>query len=266
MSEISSANSSLIGVGGEPLRDLVQQTLHERLTPINEILNRVADQGELDGLASDELRKSTDEAIAALKFYDQWLPLRRSMWIKKQLKRLRGANQTVSHRDVLQDWLKQSQSRFVTPVMIASIEQEREAALAANTVAYERIVRDQRFSRRCDKLVKKVSLLEGDRLKSAAGRFGGFVIERIQRRCEQLFAILSAGSTTSASDSGMAENLCEAHLECARLSALLELLSGLIASEAINRLRSMADLLQERLREFTDLVLVQTQLRSRVDQ
>ena len=101
----------------------------------------------------------------------------------------------------------------------------------------------------------------------------------------------------------MAENLCEAHLECARLSASLELLDavskltrsvsegdstgdfptpsltlrvsqpvlkqpsvGLIGSESITRFRSMADLLQERLREFTDLVLVQTQLRSRVDQ
>jgi CHAD domain-containing protein len=174
------------------------RTLQSRLGVVLRFLPLAAERAEEDTNYIHELRVWTRRAAAALDLYQDLMPRRRFLWMKKQLKRVRRAANDARDCDVLIERLRKKQSSRGAKRWLEAVRAEREEAQQAVVGAYERLGRGHRFARRIDKLLERVRSRTKEKAGAASARFKDWAQERLRPLVEQFFAAVPSDRTDEA--------------------------------------------------------------------
>src|SRR5262245_21087180 len=168
--------------------DVAVRTLEGRLGAVLYFLPLAVEKADEDAEYVHQLRVWTRRATAALRLYEELLPRRRCLWLKKQLKRVRRAANNARDCDVLIERLSKKQSGRGAKRWLEVTRAERAEAPTAVVAVYERRGRDDCFSRRIDKLLERVRSQGEEKATSEIDRFGVWARTHIRPMVERFFA------------------------------------------------------------------------------
>ena len=143
-------------VRGDRTRKITVRALRKLLKSVRHYLPLAATKAATDVEYVHNLRIWTRRATAALKLYDEFLPRRRAVWLKKQLKRIRQATGDARDLDVLAQYLTQDPAHPMLKRCMKRIRAMREKAQEPLLAVRKRLKRDNRFNRQIKKLLRRV--------------------------------------------------------------------------------------------------------------
>lgn len=242
------------------LSDVARRTLQNRLGAVLQCLPLAAQKSQEDVEYVHQLRVWTRRATAALNLYDEQMPRRRFSWMKKQLKRIRRAANVARDCDVLIHRLAANHTQRGTKRWLKAVRTERAAAQKAVVAVYERLGHGNRFAKRIDKLLQRVSFLGEEQSKAEATTvcFGDWGRECLRLLVEQFFAVVPADQTDEAA-------MHRFRIRGKELRYALELFAGVMPDEIRTKLYPTIAAMQERLGEINDLVTAKAWLQKKVE-
>jgi CHAD domain-containing protein len=233
------------------------RTLRDRLGAVEYYLPLAAEQAEDDVEYVHQLRVWTRRATAALRLYQEVIPRRRLRWLKKQLRRIRRAANDARDSDVLIQRLKQKAPGRGTRRWLKAALADRAEAQGVIVAVYDRLRRDDQFTRRIGKLVERVTSRGGEQGRQAP-RFGGWARERLRSAVERFFSAVP-------SDPKDAAALHQFRIRGKQLRYLIELLAAAFPDGLRTEVYPVIEAIQDRLGDINDLATAQTKLREKIE-
>jgi CHAD domain-containing protein len=247
------------GVSPEDLiSDVAVRTLRGRLSAVQAYLPLAAEKSDEDIEHVHQLRVWTRRAAAALQLYEELMPRRRLAWLKKQLKRIRRAANEARDCDVLAERLKKQRSNWKAWLWLEAVHVERAAAQEAIVAVSDRLERDNRFSRRIDKLLERARSRARERAAFAAPRFGDWAHERLKPFVDQFFASAPLESIDESS-------LHQFRIRGKELRYAMELLAAVFPEEFRSDLYPAIEKIQDRLGQINDMAAAKARLCRKIE-
>jgi CHAD domain-containing protein len=205
-----------------------------------------------------QLRVWSRRATAALNLYQELIPRRRLVWMKKQLKRVRRAASDARDCDVLIERLMRKPAGHRAKRWLEEVRAERAEVQNALVAVRERLERGDRFARRIDKLLQRVRSRGEDESGAAATRFRDWARKHVRRAARRFFDAIPA-------DKAHAAALHQLRIRGKELRYLIELLSGAFPCPLRTRLYPTIEAMQDRLGEINDLATATARLRHKIE-
>jgi CHAD domain-containing protein len=238
--------------------EVALRTLEGRLDAVRHFLPLAAKQAEQDSEYVHQLRVWTRRASAALRLFDDLLPRRRAVWMKKQLKRLRRATNEARDCDVLLARLVGEHAQPLAESLLDETRTRRAAAQLPLVVIYQRLKRKNRVDRRIAKLLHGVRLVDKNTSKADEQRFGDWARARLYPMVESFFEVMPVeGAELTA--------LHHFRIRGKQLRYAMELLAPAFAAEFRQKLYPAVENLQEKLGAINDLAMTQQHLEEQLE-
>jgi CHAD domain-containing protein len=238
--------------------DVAVRTMEGRLGAVLHFLPLAAERADEDTEHVHQLRVWTRRATAAVGLYEDLLPRRRGSWLKKQLKRVRRAANDARDCDVLIGRLSKRSSGRGTNRWLEATQAERAEAQKSIVAVYERLVHDDRFSRRICKLLDRVRS-RGEESAGEIEPFGAWAHSHLRPMVEQFFA---AVPSDHADEVGLHRfRVCGKHLRYA-----IELLAAAFPEQLRTEFYPAIEALQDQLGEINDLATAKARLVRKCDE
>jgi CHAD domain-containing protein/uncharacterized protein Yka (UPF0111/DUF47 family) len=233
--------------------DVAVRTLRARLAAIQHYLPLAAEMAEEDVEHVHLLRVWARRAAAALKLYAGLLPRRRTVWMKKQLKRLRSAANDARDCDVLARRLTQDHTHAEAESWANKVRAQRAEAQKPIVEIFERLKRDECFDRRVTKLLRRVRPRSKHGHRPEDQLFGDWARASLRPLIEAFFAAVPVDGTDMAA-------LHAFRIRGKELRYGMELLAGAFGPDLREKLYPLVETLQDRLGALNDLATAQTRL------
>jgi CHAD domain-containing protein len=234
------------------------RTLQGRFGVILQMLPLAAEKAEEDVEYVHQLRVWTRRATAALNLYEELIPRRRFLWVKKQLKRLRRTANDARDCDVLIGRLKEKFLNRSASRWLEEVRAERAEAQKALVAVHKRLRRGRRFERRIDKLLERVRVRNEGNAGAAAARFADWARGHLRRLTERFFAAVPADPADQAA-------LHKLRIRGKELRYAMELLVGAFPGALLQtRLYPAVEVMQDRLGELNDLAMAKARLQHKI--
>jgi CHAD domain-containing protein len=244
---------------GDRTSEVCARTLRGRLGAVLHFLPLAAKKSEKDIEQVHQLRVWSRRATAALGMYEDFLPRRRSAWMKKQLKRVRRAANEARDCDVLLGRLqKKKQPGRAAKHWLAALRAERRDAQKAIVAVYRRLARGKCFARRIDKLLERIRPRRGESVAPTDVSFGDWARQRL-------------GSVVEGFLSGIPEDrkdeaaLHQLRIRGKELRYAVELLAGAFPNELRTKIYPILGEMQDRLGRINDLATAKTRLQEKIE-
>jgi CHAD domain-containing protein len=255
----TSAETWLEGVSPEDRTGAVAaRTLQSRLEAVLRRLPLAAEKAEEDVEYVHHLRVWTRRATAALHLYEELIPRRRFLWLKKQLKRVRRAANDARDCDVLVGRLRARPSGRGVKRWLEQVRAERAEAQKALVAVHARLGHGDRFARRIGKLLQRVRSRGEEKVGGAAARFGEWAREHLRRAAERFFGAVPADPADEAA-------LHQLRIRGKELRYQMELLAGAFPDSCRTHLYPTVEAMQDRLGEVNDLATATARLRQKIE-
>ncbi|MEO8601360.1 MAG: CHAD domain-containing protein [bacterium] len=237
--------------------DVAVRTLRDRLSAVRHYLMLAAEKEDRDGEHVHQLRVWSRRAMAALDLYQDLMPRRRRDWMRKQVRRIRRTAGDARDCDVLMQRLKRKRSTLARKRWLVSLSAERADAQQAIVAIHDRLVRDDRFARRMDALLDRVSAEAGERSERVPARFSDWARLRVPVALGELFSAVPADPTDEAA-------LHQFRIRSKELRYAMELLVGAFPQQFRTTLYPIIESLQDRLGEINDLAIEKARLQRKI--
>jgi CHAD domain-containing protein len=176
--------------------------------------------------------------------YRDLLPEWRAAWIEEQLARIRKATNDARDDDVFAQRLEGEKSPAAVK-LLQQVREHRAQAQQAVLEVYERLTKKKgRFSRRVEKLLKRIRL-RGKRGKSKEPTYRAWAEDSLRPILEEFFEMAE-------SDLHDAEALHQFRIVGKNLRYAMELLSGAFDSKLRKKAYPLLETLQDRLGKVND--------------
>lgn len=240
-----------VSPGDRPER-VALRALQNRLKAVRILLARAIRTGPDRAAAIHELRIGTRRATATLRLFEEFLPRKRALWLRRQLQRIRRRAGAVRDCDVMaqqlgrdgdpaaRDWRK-------------SLQVEREKAFRNLVRLHARLQRKDRFNRRCRSLLKRIPRDAG------SPPYGEWARRQLGVLVDQFFDDIPQARKSEA-------GLHRLRIRGKALRYALELLSGVFPPTLRTKTYAAYEELQNRLGEVTDLSVAKGYLAAKRDQ
>jgi CHAD domain-containing protein len=228
----------------EPLEDVARRALEARLALVWHYLPRAAEEPEeMENVHL--LRVSTRRAMAALQIFDALLPMRRAVWMNKQLKRIRQAAGNARDLDVLAERLKQRIEDHGEPSrqLVKYVERLRAAAQKPIEKSCRKLERRD-FCRRQEAFVERVRL-HGKADQLIRPTFGQAARRSLTLLVEDFFSAAAADFSDYAA-------LHAFRIQGKQLRYAMEIFAGACDRALRDELYPVIELLQEKLGRIND--------------
>lgn len=193
-----------------------------------------------------QLRVASRRAMAALEIFAPLLPSRRTLWLTKQLKRVRRAAGTARDLDVLIHRLRgmdDDSARASCAALLQSAERLRQQAQRPIQEIHEKLVRKD-FPQRLAGVIKRI------RLRGTANRLHKPTFGRTARK--ELSTLVDSFFTAAANDLSDYEALHGFRIEGKRLRYAMEVFAGAFEPSFRKTVYPLVEALQEKLGEVND--------------
>ncbi|HKD38297.1 MAG TPA: CHAD domain-containing protein [Pirellulales bacterium] len=231
----------------EPVTRVARRALKNRLLAVWDYLPSAAERPEKDPEFVHQLRVSSRRAMAAIEMFDSLLPMRRSEWFKKQLRKVRRAAGEARDLDVLSqrlaELLRGEPCDVARPIMDAAAESRRNAQPAICKMHHR--LCDRQYKRRIGKLLKRV------RVRHAAlavePDFAEVGRDSMRRAVNDFFSASRANLSDTA-------NLHLMRIASKQVRYAMEIFAGAFPASMTEQLYPQIVELQEKLGEINDHV------------
>lgn len=237
--------------------DVALRTLRGRLGAVLHYLPLAAKKADEDPEYVHKLRVWTRRTSAALSLYEDILPRRLYLWLKKQLKRIRRAAGDARNCDVLIQRLSSGRTRRDGKQWLAAVQAEREEAQRAVIAVCKRLTRGGRFERRIDKFLKRIKSRRKDKTAPETSDFVAWAERQLRSAADEFFAAIPSDPTDEAALHNF--RICGKQLRYA-----MELLAGAFPPAVRTDLYPLIEDLQDRLGQINDLATAKTWLEEKV--
>jgi CHAD domain-containing protein len=234
--------------------DVAKLSLEARLTAVAHHLPLAAYHAEQDPEHVHRLRVSTRRAGAVLELYRDWLPVKRSKWIKKRLKKIRRAAGEARDLDVLSVRIAQEYGERAAP--IAPIVAEERSKVQSDIVQIaERSRRDDRFVRKTARLIESIEPPEEIQALPNRPSFRDWAGEQLEHVAESFFESIPADTSDMAA-------LHQFRIRAKSLRYAMELLAAAFGPELREVHYPVVEEVQERLGRINDHVTARDRFRT----
>jgi CHAD domain-containing protein len=238
--------------------DVAVCALKARLGAVRHWLSRAAQKEDHDNLEGvHQLRVWTRRAAAAMKLFDPFLPRRRAAWLRKQLKRLRGAANEARDLDVLVERLAREWSESQDRSSMNELRDQRSKSRQPIADIYDRLIQDDQFERRIAKLLKGICPRGPTTAQLEAQRFGDWARDGLNSFVTKFFEAAPGRDADSAA-------LHKFRVRGKRLRYAMELLAGAFSDEFRDKLYPVIETLQDELGELNDHATAQGRLQKQL--
>ena len=242
---------------GERTIDVALRTLRGRLGAVLHYLPLAAKKSDEDAEHVHKLRVWTRRAAAALKMYEDFLPRRRYLWLKKQLKRIRRAAGDARNCDVLIKRLTSGRTRRDGKQWLAAVQAERKEVHRAVVSVYKRLAGDNRFERKIDKSLKRIKSRRNKKSARKTKDFAAWAHTQFRLTGDRFFAAIPSDPTDEAALHNF--RICGKELRYA-----IELLSGALPAAVRDNLYPHVEDLQDQMGRINDFATAKTWLEEKV--
>lgn len=238
--------------------DVAVRSLKSRLGAVQHWLSRAAQKQDHENREDiHQLRVWTRRAAAAMKVFAPFLPRRRAAWMRKQLKRLRGAANEARDLDVLVERLARQWSESQDRPSMKELRDQRSKSRQPIVDIHDRLKKDDRFERRIAKLLKGVRPRGPAVTQLEDQNFGDWARDGLNPFVKEFFEAAPARNADSAA-------LHKFRVCGKRLRYAMELLAGAFSDEFREKLYPVIETLQEELGELNDHATAQVRLRKQL--
>jgi CHAD domain-containing protein len=238
--------------------DIAVRTLKARFAAVQHYLPLAAEKAKEDAEYVHELRVWTRRASAALDLYEDFLPRRRRVWMKGQLKRLRRAANDARDYDVLAQQLAREHPGPEVERWLEKVRTQRCKAQRPIVAIHERLKHDDRFARRIMKLLRRVRLRVKKDAVSEDIHFEDWARSSLRPIVRRFFKATPADGIDVAA-------LHKLRIRAKDLRYAMELLAGAFSQDFREKLYPVIESLQDKLGEINDRETAQVRLRQRID-
>lgn len=230
----------------QPVEEVAQRVVEARVEVVWQFLPLAAAGPVEDVELVHQLRVSSRRAMAALEIFDPLLPSRRTVWLTKQLKRVRQAAGTARDLDVLIKRLRDQLAGVgdaSCAALLQSAERLRQQAQQPIREIQEKLQRKD-FPQRLAAVVKRI------RLRGTAGRVQKPTFGQTARR--ELRTLVDDFFAAAANDLTDYDALHGFRIEGKRLRYAMEVFAGAFEPGFRKTLYPLVESLQEKLGEVND--------------
>jgi CHAD domain-containing protein len=233
--------------------DAARLSLEARLMTVVHYVPLAADHAEENLEHVHRLRVSTRRAMAALQLYRDWLPRKRTKWVKKQLKRARRAAGEARDLDVLAGRLQREYGERATNVA-AFIADKRSAVQPDISRLAERFRRKEKFVRKSAKLIATIKCTGQTCTSRGTLCFRNWAAEQLASHADEFLSAMP----------GIHGDLAELHqfrIAAKALRYSIELLAPALGPEVRETHYRTVEELQERLGKINDHATARDRMR-----
>jgi CHAD domain-containing protein len=229
-------------------------SLSSRLEAVSHWLPLAAAQAEQDVEYVHQLRVSTRRAVAALRLYCDWLPAKKSRWVKKRLKKIRRAAGAARDLDVLAERFRRELSDGGSQ-LLDEIASRRAAAQPVIVKIDEHLRHEDRLIRHVRQLLDRIRPRNGKANKAQQpSDFRSWARERLAETAIGFFAAIPSDMSDTAA-------LHQLRIRGKALRYAIELLAPAFGPELRSEHYPVVEELQERLGKINDHVVGARHLR-----
>jgi CHAD domain-containing protein len=223
--------------------------LEDRLNAIVRLLPIAAQRWQKDPEPIHQLRVWSRRAMAALRFYEEFLPRRRGAWMKKQVKRVRQAANGARNADILIEQFRRMRTTRLVRHCLKILREERQTAQRQVVDLEQRLMRKDRLQHRTQALVRRMQAHAPADDAEKLPEFGGWARRRLAPLVREFFkAIPRQGGERAA--------LHRLRIRGKEVRYAMELSAGTFGNRFRTTHYEVIRQIQDRLGDINDLVML----------